>query len=163
MVFPVVKAFKSQIANPSSSTMNSRIRLPLLAELLYCFMKVRGSKTIGMDLRFIIQLICRNKISVRFFPHQIEDLTIALNYLLAQNIRCWEMRYILLLWLSLICMIPFDLARFDEVGTGSTFDKLEDVAKTNVAKAGLEKGAAAYLLARLYARYITITGRVKSF
>ncbi len=26
---------------------------------------------------------------------------------------CWELRYVCLLWLSLICMIPFDLAKFD--------------------------------------------------
>ena len=25
----------------------------------------------------------------------------------------WETRYILLLWLSIVCMIPFDMARFD--------------------------------------------------
>lgn len=27
--------------------------------------------------------------------------------------QTWETRYMLLLWLSMICLIPFDLARFD--------------------------------------------------
>ena len=27
--------------------------------------------------------------------------------------QTWETRYVLLLWLSMVCMIPFDLARLD--------------------------------------------------
>ena len=31
--------------------------------------------------------------------------------------QTWETRYILLLWLSIICLVPFDMARFDGVGS----------------------------------------------
>ncbi|KAG8909114.1 hypothetical protein FRC00_010736 [Tulasnella sp. 408] len=64
----------------------------------------------------------------------------------------WETRYIVLLWLSLVAMLPFDLAQFDRGNPGSTFERLEAAGKTNLDKAGLEREGAALLLARLYAR-----------
>ncbi|KAG8944194.1 hypothetical protein FRC00_010728 [Tulasnella sp. 408] len=64
----------------------------------------------------------------------------------------WETRYIVLLWLSLVAMLPFDLAQFDRGNPGSTFERLEAAGKTNLDKAGLEREGAALLLTRLYAR-----------
>lgn len=53
--------------------------------------------------------------------------------------QTWETRYMLLLWLSIICLIPFDLARFDgnvgaeEVQTRvPTMDRILNVAKVSV-------------------------------
>lgn len=66
----------------------------------------------------------------------------------------WPLRYVMLLWLSLICMLPFDLAQFDEPQSiGKTTADLEGVAKRYLAKAGVEREGAAILFARLYARY----------
>ena len=31
-----------------------------------------------------------------------------------QTQEAWALRYVVLLWISLICMIPFDLVQFDE-------------------------------------------------
>ena len=60
----------------------------------------------------------------------------------------------MLLWLSLICMLPFDLAQFDEPDSiGKTARDLEDIAKSHLSKAGVEREGAAIMLARLYARY----------
>lgn len=64
----------------------------------------------------------------------------------------WETRYIVLLWLSLVAMLPFDLAQFDGENPGSTFERLEIAGKNNLDKAGLEREGAALLLTRLYAR-----------
>ena len=46
--------------------------------------------------------------------------------------QTWQTRYILLLWLSMICMIPFDLIKFDGADRGenkSVIDRILDIAK----------------------------------
>ncbi len=59
----------------------------------------------------------------------------------------------MLLWLSLICRIPFDLTQFDEPeNLGKTASDLEEVAKSYLGKAGLEREGAAILLSRFYSR-----------
>ncbi|KAG7088453.1 hypothetical protein E1B28_012444 [Marasmius oreades] len=68
----------------------------------------------------------------------------------------WALRYVFLLWLSLICMIPFDLAQFDEgEDSGQTARTIEFIAKEHLGKAGLERNGAALLLSRLYMRQDT--------
>lgn len=68
----------------------------------------------------------------------------------------WALRYVVLLWLSLICMIPFDLAQLDEPAQiGHTANTVETLAKSYLGKAGLEREGASILLARLYVRYAT--------
>ena len=62
------------------------------------------------------------------------------------------MRYLLLLWLSLICMLPFDLSRFDEGEIGETAKCIQDIGKTDLGKSGLTREGAAYMLSRLYMR-----------
>ena len=75
----------------------------------------------------------------------------------AQENSQWALRYVVLLWLSLVCMIPFDLAQFDETdGVGKTATSIESLAKGFLGKAGLERESAAILLSRLYMRYATI-------
>ncbi|KIO29269.1 hypothetical protein M407DRAFT_21660 [Tulasnella calospora MUT 4182] len=109
-----------------------------LPSLIYHLIKTRGAKT-----------------AVRFFPHTTEDLEVALAYLSTQDATAsmnWETRYIVLLWLSLVAMLPFDLAQFDRGNPGSTFERLEAAGKTNLEKAGLEREGAALLLTRLYSR-----------
>ncbi|KZT73795.1 ARM repeat-containing protein [Daedalea quercina L-15889] len=131
-----VKAFVDKKQTPEST-----MRLKWVAEHMYQYIKFRGYKTIS-----------------RFFPHEIADLTIALEYMLLPNSPAlvrwnWSLRYVVLLWLSLVCMIPFDLEQFDESDcTGETAEKLESLGKKHLNNAGLERDAAAILLARLYMR-----------
>ena len=73
----------------------------------------------------------------------------------------WESPYIILLWLSLICKIPFDLAKFDEDDSNkghesgsSTVEELERIGKRYLPKAGMESQGAALLLSCLYTRYV---------
>lgn len=102
-----------------------------------------------------------NKILVRYFPHEIADLSIVLDYMLlpnslTQDSTQWALRYVILLWLSLICMIPFDLEQFDEPeNIGHTAGSLERLAKQYLSNTGLESDAAALLLTRLYTRYVS--------
>jgi hypothetical protein len=57
------------------------------------------------------------KIVVRHFPHEVEDLekVVGMLHQEAADTRAanWETRYVLLLWLSIIVLIPFNMARFD--------------------------------------------------
>jgi len=131
-------------------------KLQKLSHLLYFIVKVRGYKTI-----------------VRFFPHQVQDLSIVISTFglvlsmpesgsskivqTFSNPSLWHFRYILLLWLSLICMIPFDLSRFDKISTLqsqniSTFEYVEKIGWSYLRLPGKEREAAALVLARLMLR-----------
>ncbi|KAJ8691519.1 hypothetical protein PTI98_011083 [Pleurotus ostreatus] len=112
-----------------------------LCRHLYGYIRFRGYKNI-----------------VKFFPHEIADLGIARDYMLHENgffhvPSEWELRYIVFLWLSLVCMIPFDLSQFDEVAQrGRTAQIIEEQARGQLHKTGLERDGAALLLSRLYVR-----------
>ncbi|KAI0372156.1 TBCD protein [Pilatotrama ljubarskyi] len=140
---PVVETLKDHAKKfvSRSSVAVANWRLYLLALLVYHFIKFRGYKTI-----------------TRFFPHEIADLTVVLDYITAPNSPAqdptqWPLRYAVLLWLSLVCMIPFDLEQFDEAGhVGETATRIEDIAKSFLGKAGVDREGAAILLSRLYMR-----------
>ncbi|THH16982.1 hypothetical protein EW146_g3747 [Bondarzewia mesenterica] len=136
LVTPVVNKLKDHIVT-SSQALTTTTRLSRLSLLLYNYIKCRGYKTI-----------------IRFFPHEIADLSIALEFIRSMgsisDSSLWSLRYVVLLWLSLICMIPFDLAQFDETQqSGRTAAAIEATAKTHLAKAGLEREGATILLSRL--------------
>ncbi|KAI1789614.1 ARM repeat-containing protein [Ganoderma leucocontextum] len=143
LVTPVVDMFKvhaKRFANGDFETV-SNVRLHFFSRIPYLFVKFRGYKTI-----------------TKFFPHEIADLTIALDCMTSprspvNHTSRWSLRYILLLWLSLVCMIPFDLEQFDEAGKeGETASRVEGVGKSFLAKAGLDREAAALLLSKFYMR-----------
>ncbi|PIL22540.1 hypothetical protein GSI_15229 [Ganoderma sinense ZZ0214-1] len=143
LVAPVVDAFKVHAKTFASGHFQrvSDVRLHFFSMLPYLFVKFRGYKTI-----------------TKFFPHEIADLTTALDCMtshkspIKQTLR-WPLRYILLLWLSLVCMIPFDLEQFDEVGKeGQTASKVEGVGKHYLGKAGLDREGSALLLSKFYMR-----------
>lgn len=96
--------------------------------------------------------------AARFFPHEIADVTIAIDFISlpagpAAHPSQWALRYVVLLWLSLVCRIPFDLDQFDEPGNkGRTASILEATGKRFLDYAGLEREGAAMLLSRLYTR-----------
>ncbi|KAJ7780620.1 TBCD protein [Mycena maculata] len=138
LVEPVVQAIKRHAQNNTGTTDPARIER--VALLLYSYVKSRGYKTI-----------------IRFFPHEIADLAFARACMggVAQEPRQWALRYAVLLWLALICMIPFDLAQFDEHADGETADALEEIARPLLSRAGRERDGAALLLARLYTRQDT--------
>ena len=54
---------------------------------------------------------------VQYLPHETSDLEPVISLLEQQNPNdndLWPTRYMLLIWLSIVCMIPFDLTRFDD-------------------------------------------------
>lgn len=64
---------------------------------------------------------------VKFFSHEVSDLEPTFYFLVAldpQDYTGWETRYVLLIWLSLICMIPFDLKTVDSLATDAEGKKV---------------------------------------
>lgn len=62
------------------------------------------------------------KIVLKFLPHEITDLDFVLNALEQQDIadkNTWETRYMLIVWLSILVLNPFELARFDAFKVGA--------------------------------------------
>ncbi|KAI0269819.1 TBCD protein [Gloeopeniophorella convolvens] len=127
----------------TTSEPKGQLIAPLIrvSHLLYDYLKFRGYKTI-----------------IRYFPHEIADLSIALRFaqILDQSQHSsslWSAQYVALLWISLICMIPFDLAQFDEDGKeGQTAAAIEDLAQRSLSTSGLVRESAAVLLSRIYVR-----------
>ncbi|KIJ62569.1 hypothetical protein HYDPIDRAFT_157330 [Hydnomerulius pinastri MD-312] len=143
LVIPVAECLRAhaRVRTSDPDSTSSTRRVGRLADLLYNYINFRGYKTI-----------------TRFFPHEIADVTIAIDFIRLPNGPTahpaqWSLRYVVLLWLSLVCRIPFDLQQFDEQGNGGrTASMLEDTAKEYLSKAGLEREGAAVLLSRLYMR-----------
>ncbi|KAF9924456.1 hypothetical protein FBU30_005578 [Linnemannia zychae] len=113
----------------------------LLFYLLNFIFKTRGYKT-----------------AVKFLPHEVSDLEPAFEFLTRQEKRrVWETRYVLLIWLSLMCMIPFDLKTIDSQATKdsdriSLVDKMIERGKTYLHCAGKDRDGASLFLARLLVR-----------
>ncbi|WFC95141.1 hypothetical protein MBRA1_001788 [Malassezia brasiliensis] len=62
----------------------------------------------------------------------------------------WEVSYILLLWLSLVALIPFSLGESNT--KDAPFDQMEGIARYFVTRPGKERDAASVLLGKLYCR-----------
>jgi hypothetical protein len=111
--------------------------------------------------------------TVKFFPHAVADLEPALMFLQKQSsadFETWHTRYSLLLWLSMIVLIPFDLSTVDshssnahggdekspvdthERSRGPIVATLVSVAQSYLSDAGPTRDMAAVLLSRLFSR-----------
>ncbi|RHZ45413.1 hypothetical protein Glove_680g46 [Diversispora epigaea] len=133
---------KDNLAKDNKIQMSNKIKR--LFTLMYYLMKIRGYKTI-----------------VKFFSHEVSDLEPTYYFLVAldsQDYTGWEARYVLLIWLSLICMIPFDLKTVDSLADdteGKKFplmDHMIQLSKYYLKATGKERDGAAVLLSRLLTR-----------
>uniref|UniRef100_A0A8D2PLM3 Tubulin-specific chaperone D n=1 Tax=Zosterops lateralis melanops TaxID=1220523 RepID=A0A8D2PLM3_ZOSLA len=128
----------------------------LAFKFLYIITKVRGYK------RFL-----------PLFPHEVRDLQPVLDMLAKQNPKdteTWETRYMLLLWLSMICLIPFDLARFDGnlvsvegQARQPTMDRILDIAKCYLVVSDKARDAAAVLVSKFIVRPDVRQSRMADF
>jgi tubulin-specific chaperone D len=144
VIQPPIRALRAHIktADLSSSASLSNSRIRRLARLVYFFTKVRGYKTV-----------------VRFFPHEVDDLSILLKVFSKSSASsigdesAWELRFVLLLWLSLVCMIPFDLHKFDAMADGrATAHQIEDIGSAALGSPGLDRDGASFLLGHFFLR-----------
>lgn len=73
------------------------------------------------------------KVVVRHFPHEVEDLEFVVSLLQAQDDgQAWQTRYVLLIWLSIIVIIPFDMARFDSGNQEPLADRILTICKGKI-------------------------------
>ncbi|XP_069785635.1 tubulin-specific chaperone D isoform X2 [Narcine bancroftii] len=111
---------------------------------------------------YLISKVRGYKYFLRLFPHEVVDLQPVLNLLIQQDpkdCQTWETRYILLLWLSMTCLLPFDMARLD--GSNSTpegqsrtpiMDQILNVAKSYLTVSDKGRDAAAVLVSKFVTR-----------
>nr|XP_045746113.2 tubulin-specific chaperone D [Mirounga angustirostris] len=117
----------------------------LAFKFLYIITKVRGYKTF-----------------LRLFPHEVSDVQPVLDMFTNQNPRdheTWETRYMLLLWLSVTCLIPFDFSRLDgnlltQPGQMrmSVMDRILQIAEAYLVVSDKARDAAAVLVSKFVTR-----------
>ncbi|KAG7383272.1 hypothetical protein PHYPSEUDO_003895 [Phytophthora pseudosyringae] len=122
-------------------------RLHKLFQIVYHLCKVRGYKTL-----------------VKLLPHEVSDFEPTLQLLQSQDRAdhaAWETRYVLLLWLSMLCLVPFDLHTIDSSspvageranGTISIVSNIVTLCKDYLSDPGATQVAAAVCLSRLLSR-----------
>lgn len=87
--------------------------------------------------------------------HEVTDLEPVFEFLSAIDPKApklWEARYVCFIWLSLICMIPFDLKRIDSGNQESLIVKMINLCKHYLCTTGKERDGASLLIARLLSR-----------
>jgi len=95
------------------------------------------------------------KVVVKYLPHEVDDLERVVTVVAAQDptdTTSWETRYILLLWLSIIAMIPFDISRFDSGSQEPMAARLLEVTKVYLGARDKCREAAATLASTFLTR-----------
>ncbi|XP_068932719.1 tubulin-specific chaperone D isoform X4 [Petaurus breviceps papuanus] len=111
---------------------------------------------------YIITKVRGYKIFLGLFPHEVADVQPVIDMFINQNPKdheTWETRYVLLLWLSVTCLIPFDLSRLDgnltsECGEArtSTMDRILQIAESYLVVSDKARDAAAVLISKFITR-----------
>ncbi|XP_039269527.2 tubulin-specific chaperone D-like [Styela clava] len=135
---------------------------PHLEELLTKLLKLVRTTETGKLLHhafkylYLITKVRGHKAIVRLFPHEVSDLEPIMTMLSKQNPydrETWENKYMLLLWLSMICLIPFDMDKFDSEGSKPLIERIIDVAKLYLMLYGDKcQEAAALVLSKILTR-----------
>uniref|UniRef100_A0A8C7HDW9 Tubulin-specific chaperone D n=1 Tax=Oncorhynchus kisutch TaxID=8019 RepID=A0A8C7HDW9_ONCKI len=117
---------------------------------------------LGFKFLYIISKVRGYKIFMQLFPHEVADVQPVLDLLCRQDPRdpeTWETRYMLLLWLSMTCLIPFDLSRLDGHLTSDPsqtrepiMDRILAVAKSYLMVTDKSRDAASVLVSKFVTR-----------
>lgn len=110
-------------------------------------------KHLAFKYLFVIVNVRGYKVIVRHLPHEVTDFEPVLKLIEAQDpndSNTWTTRYILLLWLSIIVMIPFDMSRFDgldgsQVDNKTVMERILTVIKSYAVVPDKCRDAAAFL------------------
>ncbi|VDK36928.1 unnamed protein product [Taenia asiatica] len=92
---------------------------------------------------------------IRLMPHTVDDLEPVFDLLKLQDIDDhdnWQTRYVLLLWLSIVIMVPFALERLEKPGKPPLIERVLSEAKKHVVLVDITQIAAAHLLAKFISR-----------
>uniref|UniRef100_A0A8C8ZUX8 Tubulin-specific chaperone D n=1 Tax=Prolemur simus TaxID=1328070 RepID=A0A8C8ZUX8_PROSS len=140
--------------------------LEWMMNLLLDMVQDKTSPTALVHLAFkflyIITKVRGYKIFLRLFPHEVADVEPVLDMVAGQDPKdheTWETRYMLLLWLSVTCLIPFDLSRLDgnlltQPGRArmSIMDRILQIAESYLVVSDKARDAAAVLVSRFITR-----------
>lgn len=145
LIDPHLESLMAQILKIARNPTSPNPLIHLAFKCLYFITKMRGAKVI-----------------VRLFPHEVADVEPVIALLTAQDSKdheTWETRYELLLWMSMVSMIPFDMARLDSNVTTEggqkrkpAMDRILDLAKLYLSVNDKSRDAAAYLASRFLTR-----------
>ncbi|CAK1546044.1 unnamed protein product [Leptosia nina] len=145
---------------------------PHLDKILAKFMGIIKDKSSQPELKhatfnYMYQIIRVRgyKVVVRHLPHEVSDLLTVLTFLEAQNPNekdTWRGRFVLLLWLSIVVIIPFHMSRLDgfapeQPGAGSSkkltvMDRIFNICKTYALSKDTCAEASAYLASKFLIR-----------
>jgi hypothetical protein len=107
-----------------------------LFEIVHWVCKVRGYKTV-----------------IKFFPHEVADMEPVVEILHFQDHQDWWISYVLILWLSIIAMVPFDIDTIDSRKDHEILVKrIINIGKSNIGNSGKIREAIAILLSKLLTR-----------
>ncbi|KAL0993545.1 hypothetical protein UPYG_G00109500 [Umbra pygmaea] len=111
---------------------------------------------------YIISKVRGYKVFMQLFPHEVADVRPVLDLVCQQDPKdteTWMTRYMLLLWLSMTCLIPFDLARLDGHLTSDPsqtrepiMDRILSVAKSYLMVSDKSRDAASVLVSKFVTR-----------
>lgn len=114
--------------------------------------------------KYLYQLskVRKYKVLVQFLPHEISYLDFVLTLMEQQSLdslETWETRYMLLLWLSILVLNPFQMSRFDAFSTDGSGDKqttkmerIFNLCKANTLNNDTCSSVAAFLAAKYLIR-----------
>ncbi|CAG9559959.1 unnamed protein product [Danaus chrysippus] len=145
---------------------------PHLDKLLAKFMSIIKDKESPIELKnatfnYMYQIIRVRgyKVVVRHLPHEVSDLLTVLSTLEAQDPNdkeTWRSRFVLLLWLSIVVIIPFHMSRLDGFapnasGAGSSkkltvMERILNICKTYALSKDSCAEASAYLTSKFLIR-----------
>lgn len=156
VIDPYLEGFITALLSKGRDRSNTKKHSNQAFTYLYLITKMRGYKVV-----------------IRYFPHEVSDLEPILSFLEDQDPNdagFWQTRYILLLWLSIISKVPFDMSRFDSLCSDSAGAKNE-LMMDRILEAGRrclwthDKGqeAAAYLLSQFLTRPDVKAQRLNKF
>ncbi|XP_062936877.1 tubulin-specific chaperone D isoform X2 [Cynocephalus volans] len=140
--------------------------LEWMMNLLLDMVQDKTSPTALVHLAFkflyIITKVRGYKVFLRLFPHEVADVERVLDMVTSQNPKdheTWETRYMLLLWLSVTCLIPFDFSRLDGnllTQPGQTrmpiMDRILQIAESYLVVSDKAQDAAAVLVSKFITR-----------
>ena len=108
-------------------------------KFIFFIAKVRGTKSI-----------------LRWFPHEVTDLEpilLALEQQDPDEFGFWEVRFALLLWLAMVCIVPLDISRFDTSQQRvSTMDRIIQIAKVYLDARDKTRDATVLVVGRFLSR-----------
>lgn len=146
---------------------------PHLDKMLTKFLSLIKDKETPFELKhatfnYMYQIIRVRgyKVVVRHLPHEVSDLLMVLTFLEAQDPKdkeTWRSRFVLLLWLSIVVIIPFHMSRLDGFAPGqpgeesgskklTVMERIFNICKTYALCKDSSAEASAYLASKFLIR-----------